>query len=101
MSGILKTEYPRIQALSQDKASTTDSLGGAEVGDPGATTINIKKFRRRPPWEVPELEIRERPPSTLRNVDGGPSGGVRAGDPRTPTINAKKHRRWALRRRRS
>jgi hypothetical protein len=25
-----------------------------------------------PPWEVPELEIRDRPPSMLRNIDGGP-----------------------------
>jgi hypothetical protein len=24
------------------------------------------------PREVPELEVRERPPSTLRNIDGGP-----------------------------
>jgi hypothetical protein len=24
------------------------------------------------PWEVPELKIREHPPSTLRNVDDGP-----------------------------
>jgi hypothetical protein len=30
--------------------------------------------------EVPELEIQERPPSMLRNVDGGPLGplGVRS-----------------------
>jgi hypothetical protein len=33
------------------------------------------------PWEVPELKIRERPPSTLRNVDGGPSKGAGAEDP--------------------
>jgi hypothetical protein len=31
------------------------------------------------PREVPELEIRERPPSTLRNVDDGPPGGAGAG----------------------
>jgi hypothetical protein len=31
------------------------------------------------PDEVLELVIRERPPSTLRNVDGGPSGNVGAG----------------------
>jgi hypothetical protein len=30
-------------------------------------------------WEVPKLEVRERPPSTLRNIDGGPPGGVGAG----------------------
>jgi hypothetical protein len=28
------------------------------------------------PREVPELEVRERPPSTLRNVDGGTPGGA-------------------------
>jgi hypothetical protein len=30
------------------------------------------------PREVPELEVRERPPSTLRNVDGGPPRGAGA-----------------------
>jgi hypothetical protein len=48
-----------------------------------------------PPWEVAELEIRERPPSTLRNVDGGPLGGARAEDPGASTINDKKRRRRA------
>jgi hypothetical protein len=33
------------------------------------------------PREVPELEVRERPPSTLRNVDGGPPGGAGAEGP--------------------
>jgi hypothetical protein len=33
------------------------------------------------PREVPELKIRERPPSMLRNVDDGPPRGVRVGDP--------------------
>jgi hypothetical protein len=28
------------------------------------------------PQEVPELKVRERPTSTIRNVDGGPPGGV-------------------------
>jgi hypothetical protein len=41
-------------------------------------------------WEVPELEIRERPPSTLRNVNDGPLGVAGARDPGAPTINAKK-----------
>jgi hypothetical protein len=67
---------------------------------------------------VPELEVWERPPSKLRNVDGGPpgdagAGGMRAptmlrnvdggppgvagaGDLEAPTINAKKRRRRAL-----
>jgi hypothetical protein len=51
------------------------------------------------PQEVPELKIREHPPSTLRNVDGVPSGGAGAKDSGAPTINAKKHRRWAPRKR--
>jgi hypothetical protein len=33
------------------------------------------------PREMPELKIQERPPSTLRNVDGGPLGGTGAGGP--------------------
>jgi hypothetical protein len=47
------------------------------------------------PRDVPELEVRERPPSTLINVDSGPPGGARAEAPGAPTINAKKHRRRA------
>jgi hypothetical protein len=43
---------------------------------------------------VPELQVQERPPSTLRNtlttVDGGPPGGAGAGGLGAPTINAKK-----------
>jgi hypothetical protein len=31
------------------------------------------------PREVSEVEVRERPPSTLRNVDGGLPGGTEAG----------------------
>jgi hypothetical protein len=27
-----------------------------------------------PPWEVPKQKIREHPPSTLRNIDGGSLG---------------------------
>jgi hypothetical protein len=43
------------------------------------------------PQAVPKLVIQERPPSTLRNVDGGPAGGAKVEDPGAPTINAKKH----------
>jgi hypothetical protein len=53
------------------KTSTADPLGGARAGDMGMPTINAKKRRRRPPWEA-VLEIRERPPSMLENIDGGP-----------------------------
>jgi hypothetical protein len=42
------------------------------------------------PREVPKLEIREHPPSMLRNIDGGPPGGVEAEDPGALTINANK-----------
>jgi hypothetical protein len=67
-------------------------LGGG-ARDLGAPIINAKKCQRRALWEaVPE--IRERSPSTLKNIDGGPLGGG-AGDPGAPTINAKKHRRRA------
>jgi hypothetical protein len=55
--------------------------------------LELKKCRRRVTWEVPELKIQKRPPSTLRNVNDGPPGGVRAEDPGVLTINAKK-RRW-------
>jgi hypothetical protein len=47
------------------------------------------------PREVPELEIWERSPSTLRNINGGLSGGAGAESLGAPTINAKKHRRRA------
>jgi hypothetical protein len=39
-----------------------------------------------------ELKVGERPPSMLRNVNGGPSGGARAKGWGAPTINAKKCR---------
>jgi hypothetical protein len=63
-------------------------LAGAD-GDPGASTINIKKRQRQTPWEVSELEIRKRPPSTLRNVNDAPLRGAGAGDPGVSTINVK------------
>jgi hypothetical protein len=37
---------------------------------------------------VPLLKIRERPPSMLRNVDGGPpGGGAGVGGPGAPTMH--------------
>jgi hypothetical protein len=56
------------------KTSTVNPLGGAGAEDPGASTTNTKKRRRRPPWEALEIEIWERPPSMLENVDGGSLG---------------------------
>jgi hypothetical protein len=43
------------------------------------------------PQEVPELEVCERPPLTLRNVDDRPLGGAGAEALGAPTIKAKKH----------
>jgi hypothetical protein len=50
--------------------STAGLLGGAD-GDPRVPTINIKKHQWRAPWEA-LLEIWERPPSMLINIDGWP-----------------------------
>jgi hypothetical protein len=85
-------------------------LAGA-YGDPGAPTNNVK-MSMVGPWEVLELEIQERTPSLLRNVDDGPPRRCRSwrsesahhqryetstagplvgadGDLAAPTINAK------------
>jgi hypothetical protein len=81
---------------------------GAE--GPGAPTINVKTSTTAP-WEVSELEIRERAPSTWKrrrrgpgrcrswrsgsahhqreNVDNGPPGGAGDEGPGAPTINMK------------
>jgi hypothetical protein len=40
------------------------------------------------PREVPELEVRERPPSTLRNIDGGPLRATRVEDPRVQRLQS-------------
>jgi hypothetical protein len=71
----------------------------------GPREVSELKIQERPPstlrnvdgapWEVLELKIREHPPSTLRNIDGGPSEGAGAEDLGASTINAKKHRWWA------
>jgi hypothetical protein len=47
-------------------------LGGVEAEHLRVPTINAKKRRRRAPCEVSVLEILERPPSMLRNIDDGP-----------------------------
>jgi hypothetical protein len=53
-------------------------IGCAGAEDPGASTTKAKKRRQRAPWEVPELEIRERPPSMLENVNDGTIGRCRS-----------------------
>jgi hypothetical protein len=47
----------------------------------------LKKCQQRAPWEAVS-KIWKRPPSTLKNIDGGPLEGG-AEDPGAPTINAK------------
>jgi hypothetical protein len=66
-------------------------LGGS-ARDPIASTINAKKYRCRPPWEVPKLEIRGAHHQCYETSTMGTLGGAGAGDPGAPTINAKNHR---------
>jgi hypothetical protein len=61
---------------------------------PTAATTEVEDVDDRA-LGVSELTIRERPPSTLRNVDDGPLEGAGAGGPGASTINAKKRRRRA------
>jgi hypothetical protein len=67
-----------VPTINAKKHQWWPPLGGAGAGDLGAPTINAKKRRRWAPWEVSELEIQERPPSTLRNINGGPPGRCRS-----------------------
>jgi hypothetical protein len=53
------------------------------------------------PWEVPELKIRECPPSALGNIDGWHPAGAEADDLGAAPINAKKHQWWSTGRCRS
>jgi hypothetical protein len=75
MSMVVTWEVPELEIQERPastlKMSTTDPLRDAEAGDPRAPTINAKKRRWRDPWRV-LMEIRQHPPSTLKNVDGGP-----------------------------
>jgi hypothetical protein len=50
-------------------------LGGG-ARDPGVSKINAKKHQWWATWKVPELKIRQCPPSMLRNIDGGPWDAV-------------------------
>jgi hypothetical protein len=81
---------PGASTINAKKHRRRAPLGDAEAGDPEALTINAKKHRRRAPWEMPELVIRERPPLTLKNVDGGALGGAGTEDSEASTINVKK-----------
>jgi hypothetical protein len=64
----------------------------------GAWEIPELKIRERPPSTLRNVnsgKIREHPPSTLRNVNGGPHRGARAEDLGASIINAKKYQRQA------
>jgi hypothetical protein len=54
---------------------------------PTATTTKVENVDDRA-LGVSELTIRERPPSTLRNVDDGPTGGAGAGDPEAQRLRS-------------
>jgi hypothetical protein len=68
---------PGATIINAKNIDVMPPLGGAGVVDPGAPTMNVNERRLRAPCEVPELEIRERPPSTVRNVDSDPPGRCR------------------------
>jgi hypothetical protein len=55
-----------------------EPAGGANFSVPRLVILSFYSSVDGGPWEVPELEVRERLPSTLRNVDGGAPGGVGA-----------------------
>jgi hypothetical protein len=58
----------------------------------GAPLGYLKLFTRQStagPREVPELEVSECPPSTLRNIDGGPPGGAEDGGPKVGDIDGE------------
>jgi mannose/fructose/N-acetylgalactosamine-specific phosphotransferase system component IID len=57
---------PGASTINAVKTSMAGPLSGAGAGGPRAPTINVvKTLMVGSPWAVPELEIRERPPSTL------------------------------------
>jgi hypothetical protein len=60
---------PRAPTINL-KTATAGPLEGGAV-DLGAPTINAKKHQWWGPWEA-MLEIQERPPATLKIIDGGP-----------------------------
>jgi hypothetical protein len=70
----------------------------------GPLASGVLRIRERPPSTLKNVDggphcrcyrrIWECPPSTLENVNSGPPGGA-AGDPVAPTINIKKCRQWA------
>jgi hypothetical protein len=55
-----------------------EPVGGANFLTPRSIILSFYSAVDDRPREVPELEVRECPPSTLRNVDSGPPGGTGA-----------------------
>jgi hypothetical protein len=97
-----------LGVLAAGPTTVTTEVEDVDGGPPGGCWRHVRqqppqklKTSTASPREVPELKVRERPPSMLRNIDGGPPGGAGVGGPREPTFNVKKRRRWALGRCRS
>jgi hypothetical protein len=57
----------------------SEPAGGANFSTPRLVILSFYSVVDGGPREVPEMEVRVRPPSMLRNVDGGPPGGAEAG----------------------
>jgi hypothetical protein len=88
-----------LEVLAAGPTVATTEVEGVDGGPPRGCWWQVRQ-RPQPklkagPLGVSELEFRECPPSTLRNVDDKPPGGAGAEAPRAPTINTKKHLRWA------
>jgi hypothetical protein len=69
--------------LAACPTAVTTEVGDIDGGPPGgAVGISDSGHHRSPSGtqEMLELKVQYHPPSTLRNVDGGPPRGIRAGD---------------------
>jgi hypothetical protein len=56
-----------------------EPAGGANFLAPRSVILSFYSAVDGGSWEVPELEVRARPPSTVRNIDERPPGGAGAG----------------------
>jgi hypothetical protein len=56
-----------------------EPAGEANFSVPRSVIVSFYSAVDDGSWEVPKLEVRECPPSTLRNIDGAPPGDVGVG----------------------
>jgi hypothetical protein len=74
---------PGLQGADRDPRAHLERgcepTGGANFLAPRSVILSFYSAVDGGPREVPELEVWGRPPSTLKNIDGGTPGGVRAG----------------------